>query len=165
MKKSSWTGPWILGINVVDCISGLFSSDAGPDPGDVQQRISAAHGRRRSAEPCSRALVIIPWLCELKYERDKRICFFLTSTRPFSIINTVGIHESMKVKTLLIAILSLSILLGCSSPKIDTSSDETMKASIEKVRQSLPKEKKEQFDEALKILAFNQTTKALNETK
>ena len=62
----------------------------------------------------------------------------------------------MKVKTLLIAILSLSILLGCSSPKIDTSSDETMKASIEKVRQSLPKEKKEQFDEALKILAFNQ---------
>lgn len=62
----------------------------------------------------------------------------------------------MKISEVLIAILSLTILIGCSSPKIGTSSDESMKASIEKVRQSLPKEKKEQFDEALKIIAFDQ---------
>lgn len=62
----------------------------------------------------------------------------------------------MKFSAVLIAIITSLIFIGCSNPKIDTSTDEKMKTSIEKVRQSLPKEKKEQFDEALKILAFNQ---------
>lgn len=66
----------------------------------------------------------------------------------------------MKISAVLIVILSLTILIGCSNPKIDTSSDESMKTSIEKVRQSLPKEKKEQFDEALKIIAFDQIKRA-----
>ena len=45
---------------------------------------------------------------------------------------------------------------GCGAPKIDASTDENMKDSIAKVRSSLPDEKKEEFDEALAILAFDQ---------
>lgn len=44
---------------------------------------------------------------------------------------------------------------GCSQPKIDTSSDEKMKASISKVRESLPENKRHEFDEALQIISFN----------
>lgn len=62
------------------------------------------------------------------------------------------------VKTLLLLLLSVTLitLSGCSDPKIDTSSDESMKASIEKVRQSLPQEKKKVFDEAIQVLAMSQ---------
>jgi len=48
------------------------------------------------------------------------------------------------------------LIIGCSDAKIDTSSDESMKASIEKVRKSLPENKRGAFNEALKLLAFSQ---------
>lgn len=47
-------------------------------------------------------------------------------------------------------------LLGCADPKVDATTDESMKASIEKVRQSLPEEQRAEFDEALQLLAFSQ---------
>lgn len=59
-------------------------------------------------------------------------------------------------KTLIPLILLLFIISGCSEPKIDASSDESMKDSIEQVRKSLSQDKKNEFDEALKVLAFSQ---------
>lgn len=46
-------------------------------------------------------------------------------------------------------------LVACSKPTIDTSTDEAMKASIEKVRNSLSEERKAKFDEAMKVVAFS----------
>lgn len=54
------------------------------------------------------------------------------------------------------AIIIALILTGCDKPKIDTSTDESMKTSIHKVRESLPEEKRASFDEALKVVAFSQ---------
>ena len=58
-------------------------------------------------------------------------------------------------KLFFIGLMALS-LIGCSEAKIDASSDESMKISIEKVRKSLPENKRGAFDEALKNLAFSQ---------
>ncbi|MBN2834397.1 MAG: hypothetical protein JXR48_05465 [Candidatus Delongbacteria bacterium] len=44
-------------------------------------------------------------------------------------------------------------LVGCSKPTVDASSDESMKTSIAKIRESLPAEKRIQFDEALQLMA------------
>lgn len=52
--------------------------------------------------------------------------------------------------------ITLTMLAGCSDPKIDASSDESMKASVEKVRKSLPESKQKEFDEAMQVLAFSQ---------
>lgn len=49
-----------------------------------------------------------------------------------------------------------STMVGCSEPKIDASSDEAMKSSSQKVRESLPDAKKAEFDQALQVLAFSQ---------
>lgn len=46
------------------------------------------------------------------------------------------------------------VLLACAAPKIDTSSDEAMKRSIERVRQSLPEAKRAEFDNAVRHLAL-----------
>jgi hypothetical protein len=53
-------------------------------------------------------------------------------------------------------LIVLTILAGCSDPKIDASSDESMKASVEKVRKSLSEPKQKEFDQAMQILAFSQ---------
>lgn len=53
-------------------------------------------------------------------------------------------------------VLLLSCLLaGCDKPKIDSSTDDAMKSSIAKVRESLPENKREEFDSALKVVAFS----------
>jgi len=43
--------------------------------------------------------------------------------------------EYLKVLGIVIACTTLA---GCSDPRIDASSDEAMKASVEKIRESLP---------------------------
>lgn len=48
----------------------------------------------------------------------------------------------------LVVMLAMSVLVGCK-PTIDTSSEEKMEASIQKVRASLPDEEQEEFDAAL----------------
>ena len=58
-----------------------------------------------------------------------------------------------KIFTLL---LLLVILSGCNEQKIDTATDDTMKSSIEKVKNSLPKEKQVEFENSIKILMFSQ---------
>lgn len=55
----------------------------------------------------------------------------------------------------LVAAISL-LIAGCSDPRIDASTEETMRTSSEKVRNSLPDSRRAEFDEALQVLAFNQ---------
>ena len=51
--------------------------------------------------------------------------------------------------------LSALVLVGCSDPKVDTSSMPAAVVSIEKVRESLPTYKRDEFDAALKIIAMS----------
>jgi hypothetical protein len=62
------------------------------------------------------------------------------------------------VNRLIPAILAAFVLAasGCSAPTIDTSSDEAMKASAQKVRESLPEDRRAEFDEAVQLLVFSQ---------
>lgn len=46
-------------------------------------------------------------------------------------------------------------LTGCNDPKIDTTSEETTKTSIQKVKESLKPEKQKEFEDSLKILMFS----------
>lgn len=52
--------------------------------------------------------------------------------------------------------LVVFVMAGCSDPKIDASSDDAMIESTQKVRDSLSGLRKEEFDEALQVLAFSQ---------
>lgn len=45
-------------------------------------------------------------------------------------------------------------LIACSEPTVDVSSDEAMKQSVNEVRQSLPQERRQEFDQAVQELAF-----------
>lgn len=51
--------------------------------------------------------------------------------------------------------LSALVLVGCSDPKVDTSSMPAAVVTIEKVRESLPTYKRDEFDTALKIIAMS----------
>jgi len=46
------------------------------------------------------------------------------------------------------------MLTGCGKPKVDTSTDEKLKSSLEKVRASLPETQRAELDESVKTLAF-----------
>lgn len=61
-------------------------------------------------------------------------------------------------KKLLICFIIIFVFAstGYSRPRIDTSSDEKMKASITKVRESLPENRRHEFDEAFEIMFFSQ---------
>jgi len=61
-------------------------------------------------------------------------------------------------KKLLISFIIIFVFAstGYSQPRFDTSSDEKMKASIAKVRESLPENRRHEFDEALEITLFSQ---------
>lgn len=61
----------------------------------------------------------------------------------------------MNILKSLALVMSLTMLAGCSDPKIDVSSDENMKTSVQKVRSSLPESKKGEFDNAMKVLALS----------
>ena len=60
----------------------------------------------------------------------------------------------MKLRIFILTFVAI-FFVGCSDPKVDASSDETMKTSIAKVRKSLPVDKKVQFDEAVQLMAFS----------
>lgn len=59
------------------------------------------------------------------------------------------------MKKKLICLFFITLIVGCSEPKIDSSTEESMKASIEKVRNSISEDKKDKFEESLKVLAFS----------
>jgi len=65
------------------------------------------------------------------------------------------------MKTLLPFFLIAAVLLmGCdelmSEPKVDATTDESMKASIAKVREAMPESNRAKFDEAIQLMAFSQ---------
>jgi len=55
-----------------------------------------------------------------------------------------------------IGLAMVVLVAACADPKVDTSSDDAMKASIEKIRQSLAEDKRVEFDQALRVVAFSQ---------
>lgn len=61
----------------------------------------------------------------------------------------------MRISNGVILTAFLFSFCGCSDPKIDASSDESMSQSVKAVRQSLPESKRADFDNALLILAFS----------
>lgn len=58
-------------------------------------------------------------------------------------------------KSILVAILAV-LAAGCGDKKVDSSTDEKFKSSIEIVKNSLPDAKKQEFEEAVKVLAFSE---------
>lgn len=56
---------------------------------------------------------------------------------------------------LVLAALS-TVLMGCAEPRIDTSTPESTSSSIAKVRESLPQDKRADFDSALQVVMMNQ---------
>jgi len=62
----------------------------------------------------------------------------------------------MKNVNYILFALVLGIIAGCSKPTIDASTDESMKASSQKVRETLPEARRAEFDEAIQLLAFSQ---------
>ncbi|MGF1539068.1 MAG: DUF6694 family lipoprotein [Pleurocapsa sp.] len=57
-------------------------------------------------------------------------------------------------RTITLLVLVTSLLASCSNPRIDTSSENTMKSSIEKVRQSLPEDKRGETEHYQNIITF-----------
>ena len=62
----------------------------------------------------------------------------------------------MKVYALLMVVLAVMAITGCSDPTIDASSEAKMKESVAKVRESLPEAKRTDFDKAVQLIAFSQ---------
>jgi hypothetical protein len=58
-------------------------------------------------------------------------------------------------KLLLVSLIT-TFFYACGDPTIDTSTDETMKISMQKVKNSLPVEKQAEFDQAVQVLFFSQ---------
>jgi hypothetical protein len=52
--------------------------------------------------------------------------------------------------------LAATLLVGCGQPRVDTSTDEAMKESLQEVRDTLPESKRGELDSALQTLAMNQ---------
>src|SRR5437016_4001370 len=61
-------------------------------------------------------------------------------------------RRSLTAVLLLLAILSAA----CAKPRIDTTTDETLKRSVERVRASLPEARRSAFDTALQSVFFGQ---------
>lgn len=59
------------------------------------------------------------------------------------------------MKKIWLTLAVVFVLSGCEQPKIDTSSEESMKSSIQKVRDSLPEDKRASYDDAIKVVAFS----------
>jgi len=62
----------------------------------------------------------------------------------------------MQTKSIILALGFTLLLTACVKPRVDTSSDETMKRSIKAARESLPENERAKFDESLKIVALSQ---------
>ena len=52
-------------------------------------------------------------------------------------------------------ILIFIFATGCGEPTIDASSDESMKTSVDKIRETLSDSKQKEFDDAMKVIAFS----------
>lgn len=67
----------------------------------------------------------------------------------------------MMAKSKFAGFLALGLLLaGCGSPKIDSSSDESFRESVQEVRDSLSDEERREFDDALRVLTMSRVNLA-----
>lgn len=69
-------------------------------------------------------------------------------------------ENHVKLGKILIVLFAALLISGCDqltpAPTIDASSDESMKQSAQKVRESLPESERGEFDNAMRLLAFSQ---------
>ncbi len=65
------------------------------------------------------------------------------------------------MRRLLFTIVLAAMLAGCSEPRVDASTDATMKASITTVRESLSPDKQAAFDNAIKVMIADMALGAL----
>jgi len=61
----------------------------------------------------------------------------------------------MNLKSLLICLAASSLLIGCGPATIDTSSDAALEKSAQSVRASLPEDRRDEFDTAIRTLFFS----------
>ncbi|WP_043309561.1 DUF6694 family lipoprotein [Pseudomonas sp. ML96] len=54
-----------------------------------------------------------------------------------------------------LVVISAIFIAACGEPKLDGSSEEAFKASVAKVAESMPEEKREHFQSAIKVVAFS----------
>ncbi|MEI8664950.1 hypothetical protein P4S81_08550 [Pseudoalteromonas sp. B28] len=54
-----------------------------------------------------------------------------------------------------VLLIGISLLIGCGEKKIDSTTDDSLKASITSIKESLTENKKVEFEKAVKILAFS----------
>jgi hypothetical protein len=92
---------------------------------------------------------------------------FLKMPKPFSVRRFINAIEALlsdkpdrsfvgrrMARSLMVFILIL--LAGCGQPTVETSSDERMKESIAEVRESLPENRRDEFDQALLTISMSQ---------
>ncbi|MBB1201392.1 hypothetical protein EGM70_13955 [Enterobacteriaceae bacterium 89] len=65
------------------------------------------------------------------------------------------------MKKLISVALLAFMLTGCGEPKIDGSSDQALRESVQKVREALPEDKRTEFDDAIKVIAFQVSMKEM----
>lgn len=61
----------------------------------------------------------------------------------------------MRIGQLALAVALAAVLAACSEPRLDATTSESMQASAEKVRASLPSEKQAEFMDAVTVLMFS----------
>jgi hypothetical protein len=54
-----------------------------------------------------------------------------------------------------VSIAALLLLAGCSKPRVDGRSDDSLKASVEKVRASVPENQRDEFDKAIATVGMS----------
>lgn len=60
------------------------------------------------------------------------------------------------MKKLIAMVILATLVSGCGDKKVDSSTDEKFKSSIESVKSSLTDEKKKEFEEAVQVMAFSE---------
>ena len=60
------------------------------------------------------------------------------------------------MKKLIAMVILTTLIVGCGDEKVDTSTDEKFKTSIEAMKRSLSDEKKKEFEEAIQAMAFSE---------
>lgn len=76
----------------------------------------------------------------------------------------VSHQEEFEMKYLPMLLLIMAVLPGCTESKLDTSTDETLKSSMEVMRNSLSPEKKAEFESAVQTITYSGLGKAIGNT-
>lgn len=67
----------------------------------------------------------------------------------------MSFDKEYPMKKLILPALAVMMLAGCNEPEIDTTTEETMKSSIQEVRNSLDDADKPRFDKAIEVVALS----------